>query len=130
MNPKFFPNEEFLSRRSAPVTNRRSRYPSCSSTKVRRVRDSTWSSLTEGITTPASELVPAASFWPEANTNTDRSRNHCSPNVVLELIVEVSWRRAEALKFDVKSNTWTGSAARLPSRVDWLKGTWFGAKVR
>src|SRR5438445_13106237 len=88
------------------------------------------SSMTEGNTTPASELVPAASFWPEANTNTDRSRNHCSPNVVLELIVEVSWRRAEALKFDVKSNTWTGSAARLPSRVDWLKGTWFGARVR
>ena len=130
MNPKFLPNEEFLSRRSAPVTNSRSRNPSCSSMNVPSVRVSDWSSLTDGIATPASDPVPAASRRPDANTKIDFSRNHCRPTVVLEVIVEVISCRAVAETFDVKSNTCTGFAERLPSRLVVLNGTWFGASVR
>src|ERR1044072_1323274 len=95
MFPKSVQNDEFLSPRTAPVTNSRARMATCSSTYPPRVTNGAVVSPTEGTTMPPSPLVPAATLRPPACTCRNTFLKYCTPTVVLELKIGDS--RNEAL---------------------------------
>src|SRR5205085_1565169 len=65
---KFVPKAEFLSARRAPVTNRRSRTPTCSSTYPPSVTWGDTESPTVAKTTPPTPAVPVTILRPDART--------------------------------------------------------------
>src|SRR5690348_14644764 len=82
---KLVPNDEFLSPRTAPVTNSRSRMESCSSTYPPRVTNGAVVSPTEGTTMPPTPPVPATTLRPAACTCWNTFLKYCTPTVVLEV---------------------------------------------
>src|SRR6266550_3437466 len=89
MLPNRFPNELLSSLRNAPVTKSRFLYPSRSSMKRPIVTVSCVVSLSVWITPPASEFVPAVSFWTRATTPCRRWGLYRKPPVVVEVSVGV-----------------------------------------
>src|SRR2546427_1774445 len=84
MLPNELPNAELRSLRRAPVKKTRSRNPTSSCTYSPMVTNWLVVSFTVGMTTPAREADPLASFRPEAAVWANTFLKYCTPTDVFD----------------------------------------------